>query len=56
MAAPEDGDLENAAAKALLPNVQQIRAFFELSRDMEQVRWLTREFAQPNECMISHAS
>ncbi|CAM9711113.1 unnamed protein product [Pylaiella littoralis] len=37
MAAPEDGDLENAAAKALLPNVQQIRAFFELSRDMEQL-------------------
>lgn len=37
MSAPEDVHLERAAAEALLPNVQKIQTFFELSRDMEQV-------------------
>lgn len=38
MNAPGDADLESAAAKALLPNVQKIKTIFDLSRDMEQVR------------------
>lgn len=41
MSAPEDEGLQRAASKALLPNIDKIRTFFELSRDMEQVRRLT---------------
>lgn len=37
MSAPEDEGLQRAASKALLPNIDKIRTFFELSRDMEQV-------------------
>lgn len=39
MSAPEDDELERAATKALLPNVQKIQTFFELARDMEQVSY-----------------
>lgn len=41
MSAPEDEGLQRAASKALLPNIDKIRTFFELSRDMEQVRRMT---------------
>lgn len=37
MGAPADEELQLATSRALLPNVQGIRTFFELSRDMEQV-------------------
>lgn len=37
MSAPEDEGLQRAASKALLPNIDKIRTFFELSRDMEQM-------------------
>lgn len=42
MSAPGDDGLQLAATKALLPNVDGIRTFFELSRDMEQVCYSVR--------------
>lgn len=37
MSAPGDKEKQLATSRALLPNVDSIRIFFELSRDMEQV-------------------
>lgn len=41
MSAPGDLEMQHAASLALLPNVASVRVFFELSRDMEQVRILS---------------
>lgn len=37
MSTPGDEELESAATRALLPNIEKIQTFFELARAMEQV-------------------
>ncbi|CAM9142081.1 unnamed protein product [Ectocarpus sp. 13 AM-2016] len=37
MSAPEDTELQSAVTKALLPNIQKIKTFFDLARDVEQL-------------------
>lgn len=40
MSAPDDSEMQRAASRALIPNVERIKQFFHLSRNIEQVhRW-----------------
>lgn len=38
MRKPGDEELQTAATKALLPNAAKIKTFFQIARDLEQVR------------------